>query len=411
MEENTIEPKIKANAVTAYFLIWISFLFLFNKTNKYIDNDFVRSHTKTAFFIHISLLFFWFIIFKFSFNSFLSTIISTIVFLFASSLLFLWIYKASKWETFKIIDVVHISKVNKFANIQKHMENDEKNKFSFFLSYIPFVSYLLYPILDSNEVYNKVFKNNIRINLLISLFLCLVYINWNTDITLILMLIYIVFVVFSSLILVIQNNLMFVYIEYLNKIENLEIYIKSYVQYFKNYTKWSFINLKDLISKNILSEKTKLQEEENILKTQKDTVLPKFLIYVPIINFIFLFSFDTKYRNHIINWISLSILTLFMLWIFRTVNSIFILLLYPICFGIWNLNLKLAYKQTFIFHIFNVFIVIKTKIKKLNWKIKETKKTVQTSSFKIWENQKETVLKPETEKNNTTENSVNLNNS
>ncbi|MDD3303164.1 MAG: hypothetical protein PHN31_06430 [Candidatus Gracilibacteria bacterium] len=411
MEENTIEPKIKANAVTAYFLIGISFLFLFNKTNKYINNDFVRSHTKTAFFIHISLLFFWFIIFKFSFNSFLSTIISTIVFLFAASLLFLGIYKASKGETFKIIDVVHISKVNKFANIQKHMENDEKNKFSFFLSYIPFVSYLLYPLLDSNEVYNKVFKNNIRINLLISLFLCLVYINGNTDITLILMLIYIVFVVFSSLILVIQNNLMFIYIEYLNKIENLEIYIKSYVQYFKNYTKGSFINLKDLISKNILTEKTKLQEEENILKSQKDTVLPKFLIYVPIINFIFLFSFDTKYRNHIINGISLSILTLFMLGIFRTVNSTFILLLYPICFGIGNLNLKLAYKQTFIFHIFNVFIVIKTKIKKLNGKIKETKKTVQTSSFKIGEDQKETVLKPETEKNNTIENSVNLNNS
>ena len=65
MEKN---KKIIANAVSAYFMIFISLSFLFNKNNKYLNNDFVKSHTKTAFIIHIMFLFTYVVFVSFDFG-------------------------------------------------------------------------------------------------------------------------------------------------------------------------------------------------------------------------------------------------------------------------------------------------------------------------------------------------------
>lgn len=46
----------------------------------------------------------------------------------------------------------------------------------------------------------------------------------------------------------------------------------------------------------------------------------------------------------------------------------------------------MAYKQTFIFHIYNSFILIQNKLAKMIKKIKETKNTVKKTDYKIeWE--------------------------
>jgi hypothetical protein len=55
-EIRSISEVSKKNAQSAYFMIFISLMFLFNKHNPHLNNDFVKSHTKTAFFIHILLL-------------------------------------------------------------------------------------------------------------------------------------------------------------------------------------------------------------------------------------------------------------------------------------------------------------------------------------------------------------------
>jgi hypothetical protein len=81
MEETSINPKVKANAISAYLLVFVSFLFLFNKTNKYINNDFVRSHTKTAFFIHLMLLLVYIIFIKLISNYYIQLYGSSILFL------------------------------------------------------------------------------------------------------------------------------------------------------------------------------------------------------------------------------------------------------------------------------------------------------------------------------------------
>jgi hypothetical protein len=52
LEEN-IEDKIKNNAIIAYLFILVNITFLFNKSNRLLDNSFVKNHTKTAILIHL----------------------------------------------------------------------------------------------------------------------------------------------------------------------------------------------------------------------------------------------------------------------------------------------------------------------------------------------------------------------
>lgn len=386
MEETSLNPKIKANAISAYLLVFISFLFLFNKTNKYINNDFVRSHTKTAFFIHLMLLLIYIIFIRLISNFYVNAYVSSVLFLWAFWLLLLGIYKAHKEQTFKIVDIVNISKVEKFWNLQKQTESDENNKFSFFLSYIPFVSYMNYSLLNSNSIYSKVFKNNIYINFFISLVISIIYISWNPTLAIFILLIYIIIIVFISIILIVQDNFIFIYIKHLGKLEYIEVYIKTFAEYFKNYTKTSLVPIKQLIITNLKAELAQNTADETLLRSKKSSKLWKYLIYVPIINLIYLFSLDTRYRFHIINWISLTIITLILLYLYRWIDSVFFLLLYPICFGFGNLRWKMAYKLTFIYHIYNSLILITNRIWRIFSKVKETKNTVKETDFKIeWE--------------------------
>jgi len=55
MSEN-INNKIINNAITAYLMIFISWMLLLNKSNPYINNDFVKGHTKSSIIIHIMLI-------------------------------------------------------------------------------------------------------------------------------------------------------------------------------------------------------------------------------------------------------------------------------------------------------------------------------------------------------------------
>lgn len=384
MEETTLNPKIKANAVSAYLFMWL--LFLFNKTNPYINNNFVRSHSKTAFVIHSMLLLVYIIFINLISNYYVHTYISSVLFLWVFWLMLLWIYKANKWEIFTIIDIVKIGKTEKIANLHQYAENDEKSKFSFFLSYIPFVSYVNYSLLNSNPTYNKVFKNNLYINLIISLIISIIYINWNINLALFLLLFYIIIITFISVILVSKDNLIFIHINHLNKIEDLELYLKTFAEYFKNYTKTHFTTFKELLTTNKAKATKQTLDEEDTLQAKNNSKLTNKLIYIPILNLIYLFSLDTKYRFHIINWLSLTIISIIMLFVYKWIDITFFLLLYPICFWIWNQRWKLAYKQTFTFHIYNSLVLLVNKFSNIKKKIKETKNTVKEIDFKIeWE--------------------------
>jgi hypothetical protein len=71
MDTNTQELniKIKNNAMSAYFLIFLCASFLFVKHNPNVNHPFVKSHTKTALSLHslilfIIALFLWFDLFE-----------------------------------------------------------------------------------------------------------------------------------------------------------------------------------------------------------------------------------------------------------------------------------------------------------------------------------------------------------
>jgi hypothetical protein len=54
--QEKIEQKSINNAIAAYLMIVASWFFPLNKDNKYINNDFVKKHTKSAFILHILLI-------------------------------------------------------------------------------------------------------------------------------------------------------------------------------------------------------------------------------------------------------------------------------------------------------------------------------------------------------------------
>ncbi|NCO31585.1 hypothetical protein GW891_01940 [bacterium] len=51
-----INQKVINNAISAYLMVFISWLFLFNKDNENINNDFVKNHTKSAMTIHLMII-------------------------------------------------------------------------------------------------------------------------------------------------------------------------------------------------------------------------------------------------------------------------------------------------------------------------------------------------------------------
>ena len=55
MSEN-INNKIINNAVSAYLMLFISWMLLINKSNPYINNDFVKNHTKSSIIIHLMII-------------------------------------------------------------------------------------------------------------------------------------------------------------------------------------------------------------------------------------------------------------------------------------------------------------------------------------------------------------------
>ncbi len=382
-----IHQKIKANAISAYFMLFISVLFLFNKTNPYLNNEFVKNHTKTAFFIHLIFLLiyivfihFWlfktFIFFWYSFNN----IIVSTLFILTFWLLIYWIYRANHEQTFKIWEIFKFVKSEKLIDVDNNQVLDEKDKLTVILGYIPFISYIIYPNFEEN----RSLRDTIKLNFFVSLLITIVYISWYTSLSTFFILLYIIFVVYASINVVLKSEVISFNLSFLPRIKDSEILLKTWVLYLKNYINWTFKPVQAIIEelrvKNLESRRI---EEENIKNMQISKLTNK-LIYIPILNLIYLFSLDTKYRNHIINWLSLTIITI-ILFLIYPFSNIFYLLLFPICFGLWYIKSDLTYKMPFIFHVFNSFILIKNKLSNLKSKATVIKNTVKEESFKVEE--------------------------
>jgi hypothetical protein len=384
MEENI---KIRNNAISAYFMLFICISFLFAKNNRLLYNSFVKIHTKTAFLIHMLFLLVYIIFINFSLwssirilNFSLNHIIAPTLFIWLFWILLFWMYRAYRWKTLTIWEVLSYKWKNKMI-INTNRVTSEKEKIPLILAYIPFLWYIVY----WKNFTNKTIKDINKINLISSIIIFSLYIAWNNNLAILVILFYIIGLVFINTILIVNNENRTPDLDKIPSIWEIYILIKSYFKYLKIYfNNKNFKWIKD-IHKEIETDQIKI--ENNIfkyLKNKNDTKLPKFLIYVPLINILFLFSLKSKFKIHIINSIIISIFTIISIILFKRI-SITLLVLFPIFYWTGYIN-RLWYKMPFIYDFYIMVEKISIYIKSIFSKIMKIKDTTEEVTMKVWEN-------------------------
>jgi len=383
-----ISEKTIWNAISAYLMIFISWLFLFNKSNPDINNPFVKSHTKNAMIIHLWFLVTYIIfisnwIFS-SYNLFwfwINNIITDVIYILLLMLLINWIYKAKNKQMFSIWNDIIFS--NNLLDINWDWKITEKEKITILLSYIPLIWFVNFAKNKNNDAV----INWTKINLIFSLIITLLIIFWYLNLATLFILIYIISITFIWINLFSRNELISIKVPTILSPNNIylsfKILIKYLINYFSNKDFKSYQSIKVDYMKDINDEK---QNDIEKLKLKKDIKIPKFLIYIPFINLIFLFIKDTKYSFHIINWLMITLLTtiLLLLSFFWNLNiNISILLLFPILFWIWYLNNTLDYKIPIIFDTYLLFKKIFWLFKISSKKIKEKSKEENEINLKV----------------------------
>ncbi len=390
MKQNTIHKKSVNNAISAYLMLFISSLFLFNKKNEYVNNEFVKSHTKVALLIHLSLLLTYIIFISFSFlknisilNYNLNFILASTIFIFLFITLLYWIYKANKQEIFKIWEILKVWKIEKIVDVNWDWIINEKDKLDLILSYIPFIWY----ITSWSNYKEKNISNIIKINSLITLIISLIYIAWNKNIVLLLSLFYIIFAVFSSLNIITREKIIWLNLEFIPTFTELLIIIKSFIKYLSNYfTKKEFVWIKVLKNNYLKKYKEEEKEKELILVKLPKYKLPNILIYIPFINIITLFFINSNKKIHIINWIMINIFfIIFGILDFYNIiyNYSYILLLFPIFFWFWYINSRPVYRIPIIYDLFEILNFIKNLFIKSKKTIKIKQAEVHSETMKV----------------------------
>ena len=383
-----ISDKTIWNAISAYLMIFISWLFLFNKSNPEINNSFVKNHTKTAMLIHL-----WFLITYIIFISnwifasynvmwfWINNIITDVIYIWLLFLLANWIYKAKNKQIFNIWNWLNIS--NQLLDIDWDWKISEKEKITILLSYVPLIWFIDF----AKNKTNLVIQNWIRLNILISIIISLLLIFWYINLATFFSLIYIIFVTFIWINLFTRNELISINLPNIFSPSNLYINCITLQKYIKNYFSNEQFKSFELITKEI--KESNINENINnkaILESKKELKLPKFLIYTPFLNLIFLFYKNTKYSFHIINGliITLTITLLLLISILWYINiNLILLLLFPIFFWIWYVNNKLEYKMPIIFDIYILFKNMFSIFKSSSKKIKEKKAEENDLSLKV----------------------------
>lgn len=385
--EHQIESnqKIRSNAISAYLMIFLSVFFLVNKENPLIANNFVKSHTKTAFLIHVLFLFTVLIFLWFDFWVqiqiiwlWLNQIIASSILMAIFWVLLYGIHKAHKGEYFTIWEILNFSKTDKLVWVSTHSHFEEKDKLALILSLVPFFGYIVYGHHSENEM----IKNLSKFNLITSLFISIVYVSWNPNIWLFLWLIYIIFTVFTSIILIGKNELMSIDLSKIPEFHDLE---KYFVTSFR-YLKW-FFTKKFTPYNDILEEVFTRWEKQNIADTKyieslPEYKLPKLLIYLPIVNIFHIFYIKNKKYFHILNGISLSVLFILSWFFFGVDNGSQFLLLFPLFYWIGFLETNKTYKLPVIHKIASWWVKLWVTFKNIFSKTKELKNKKEEISLK-----------------------------
>lgn len=384
-----MDQKNKINAAISYLFMWE--LFLLAKNNPNFSNSFVRNHAKNATKIHFSFLAV-ILVYKIFIDNYLniimpiinipiSRIIEAFLYLIFTLLLIRWTYKAFNW---KLAEEINIRK--DYLKIETNIidgEITETQKMLYIVSYIPFFGLLV----DNEKSINKPWM---KIWWIFSIIFIIFIITNHGELALVISLLYIMFVVFAWIIMFIQQKIVFSY--FINNIYDLKtlysVWRALFVYIIESFTiivwKGKEINFKEIHSKIIVKDE-KYHNLANNYLTDSKLVFGNKLIFIPVVNIIylptFLFNKKSKYIIAIIQWLIISIIAI-ILW-YSEYSNFSILLLFPIFLWIANVWNNSFYRIPIIYEIYEVLdklsFGIFSKIKFL----KEKKNEVQEISFKI----------------------------
>lgn len=357
-----MNKKIINNAISAYFWLWLLLLLPSKKEN--LNHTFVKKHAFTALIIHILMFLNYLIFISFSLFSgifilwfSLNHIIASIIFILLFWLLLYGVSKANSWSDFSINDMSNMTKVNKIIEIKSSNLN-EAWILTIILSLIPFIWFYIKAKFSSYK--SVIIENNTKLNLIITLVICLFFSFWYENLWLLFWLFYLIFIWFYSILLITKQSLLSLNLSKIPTFNEIYIYFLSIINYLKNYFSGKkFVWIKEILKiKQNEIEKT-FQENKEKLEKLKDSKINIFLSYIPYLNLICLFQINSKNKFHIINGLIITILSIIL--VVLKYNNFQIFLVFLIFFGIWY-SKKIEYKFPFLFDIYEMCAFIFSKI-------------------------------------------------
>ena len=364
MEE--LNKKIIWNAVSAYFLVFISIALLMGK-GRYINHNFVKNHAKSAFILHISL---WIILFVMSYGFFesitvftysVNTIITAILVLMVFSGILFGMYKAHKWETVTLWEMFHhASSWKKYVTKNKSEDIQESDAIIMILSHIPFLGY----IVGTRNSDMPHMRDILQLNFLVTLTAVLLLIVGYSSLASLLMLAYIIYWVAQSIFLVTQGSIASFWLDGFPTVEEKYILQKTTIRYILNtLNKKIFVPFKDIRARKSLQ---RIQDE-------KDSEL----------------HMKSPYTYIARNIIILAILFIACAVYFGWNSPVLILFLFPITYLIWHSERK-AYKMPYIYDIYAAITYTINRIKHIFSRAKTLKNTTTKETIKMPDKNTET---------------------
>ncbi len=392
-----MNKKIINNAISAYF--WLGGLLLIPSKKENINHPFVKKHAKTALFIHLLMFVNYLIFITFSFlwgisvfNFYLNHVSAAVLFLW----LFWWLlygaYKASIGDDFSIKEMSDMTKTSSIIQIKSSSLN-EQGILTIILSLIPFIGFVL-----KGKFYNyksPIIENNIKINTLISIIISLVFVWWYENIWFLFLLLYLIFIWFYSLLLIGKQNIISFHLTKVPTFEEGSLLIFAFIQYIKNYF-WNgvFLSMKDIIQNKKNNQNTINEQDKTFLESLKDEKINKAIAYIPYVNILSLIDINSKNRNHIINGLSITLLSILFFILWRVEYHIFLLFLIFFWIGYGK---KREYRFPFLFSLSYWLIWIFEKIFSGSKKAIQLQKETKEVSFEIetWENRSDKEINSE----------------
>lgn len=355
-----LNKKVIWNAVSAYFLVFVSLTFLISK-KPYLNHDFVKSHVKSAFILHLLLLVIWFVmsygffeginILTYSVNTIITAILMLIVF---SGILY-GMLKAHKWETVTLGEMFHhASSWKKYITKNKSENIEESQAVIIILSHIPFLGF----IIGTRNRDISHMRDVLQLNFLVTLLAVIMLIFGYMTLANLSMLVYIIWSVAQSISLITQGSIVSIGLDIIPTVEEKYILQKTTLRYTLNtLNKKVFVPFKEIRTQKTLQK----------IADEKASEI----------------SMKSPYTYIIRNVSILVILFLACALYFGWDSPVLILFLFPATY-LFGYSERKAYKMPYIYDIYAAIANTLYTIKNIFTRAKTLKNTTKSENIKMW---------------------------